>query len=306
MTSRRRTARSAWWALPAGLLLGAFACAVDVPLVEDVLQGDEPVAKEASAKSATAEENAGDNADLTTRLEELQAELDHTAAAARKQAQQQPDDAALAVDAARSLFRAADVRMQRAELELLAKADVENPADLIGLDDDIGDSVRGEVLSLVEEGTKLADHALELTPDDPGARLYHALDLSLTGWGVGTMQALLRGLGPKISTATKQALKPDPTFEGGAPLRLRGRFLTRAPWPYGDLDQALDLLRRAVRVAPVPVNHLFLGDALWLNDQHDAAVAEWRQAVDAKADGHAEATDDVQREFARHRLALVH
>lgn len=53
----------------------------------------------------------------------------------------------------------------------------------------------------------------------------------------------------------------------------------------------------------MPVNHLFLGDALFAKKDVAAAEAQWRLAVAAPADESTKWSADLLRELARRRLA---
>ncbi len=66
----------------------------------------------------------------------------------------------------------------------------------------------------------------------------------------------MAGLGPRLAAATRAAMAADPSFENGAPLVLRGRFLAQAPWPYGDSATALELLERAFDIGPAMMRRL--------------------------------------------------
>ncbi|TFH41213.1 MAG: hypothetical protein E4G96_05960, partial [Chrysiogenales bacterium] len=62
----------------------------------------------------------------------------------------------------------------------------------------------------------------------------------------------------------------------GGPLRVLGMLYIKAPaWPsgIGDLDKALDLLRRATEKYPShPLNYMFYGDALLQDDDKEKAL----------------------------------
>jgi tetratricopeptide (TPR) repeat protein len=99
-----------------------------------------------------------------------------------------------------------------------------------------------------------------------------------------------------------RAIELDASYDGGAPLRLRGRFRSKAPWPYGDLDQARDALLRATELAPVPVTLLFLGDLHHARGEHELALAAWRRAIAAEADVSTRESAPEIRELARRRV----
>lgn len=71
----------------------------------------------------------------------------------------------------------------------------------------------------------------------------------------------------RLEAEMKQALALSPDFDDGGPLRLLGALYLKAPaWPtgIGDVDKALELLKKAVKEHPGhPLNHLFYAQALW-------------------------------------------
>lgn len=54
--------------------------------------------------------------------------------------------------------------------------------------------------------------------------------------------------------------------------------------------------------APIPLNWLFLGDAHWLVDSREDAVAAWNAATRARADAETQGTTALLREIARLRV----
>ncbi len=97
---------------------------------------------------------------------------------------------------------------------------------------------------------------------DAEAAYLHALNLGLYVRARGLMAVgRLSELVARLEVAASV-----PTEEDGGPLRVLGLLYVRAPgWPMGpgDLDAALELLRRAVRDFPDhPLNHLYLAHAL--------------------------------------------
>lgn len=229
--------------------------------------------------------------------------LDALAERALAAARAAPDDMALQVAAAQRLFQAADLRLQRATLAWLDAHPTATRAEVLAAEDRIVDPDRTAILSLCTSGLALAQRAREAEPANVEAALHEGLHLSLIAWANGPARSLFAGYGPKLVAAIDAALALDRTFDGGAPLRLQGRFRGQAPWPYGDLDLARAALAEAVALRPVPVSHLFFGDVLAMRGEDDAARAQWQLAVTAKADEATRWSADLLRELARRRLA---
>jgi tetratricopeptide (TPR) repeat protein len=133
------------------------------------------------------------------------------------------------------------------------------------------------VIALSEEGMATLARAA-LPPDDAEAAYLHAVNLGLylraRGMlAVGRLSELVEKL--KLAGAM-------PALDDGGPLRVLGLMYVKAPdWPVGpgDLDAALELLRRAVRDYPDhPLNHLYLAYALVDAGERDQARDELMRA----------------------------
>lgn len=214
-----------------------------------------------------------------------------------------PDDPALAIAASQCLFQLADRTLQQASTAWLRNHADAGLAEVLAADDQVEAKVRDDVVSLCTRGLDLANAAAAKTPDDVAARLHQALHLSLLAWANGPARSLMAGYGPKLVAAIDEALRLDAAHDGGAPLRLQGRFRGQAPWPYGDVPKAKESLQKACELASLPVNHLFFGDVLQKAGESDAARAQWKRAVEASADESTRWSAELLRELARARLA---
>jgi hypothetical protein len=214
-----------------------------------------------------------------------------------------PADAAQALAASRWLFLAADHRLQRATCEWLRAHPDATRAEVLAADDRLGDDVRAEVASLCARGLQFAERTLRERPDDVDARLHEGLHASLLAWAQGATKALMAGYGRRIGNAIDATVARDPGFAGASPLRLAGRFRSKAPWPYGDKAGALVALQRATQSAPGLINHLFYGDALAASRRMAEAEVEWDAALRAPADDATRWSAPLLREQARRRLA---
>ncbi|MBK9387831.1 MAG: hypothetical protein IPN34_23690 [Planctomycetes bacterium] len=265
------------------LLLGA--CALSADPVEGVLQ-----------------KPAGDPAAASTSVEGRLAALDARGSAALEAARAQPQDVPLALAASRALFEAADLRLQLGALAALDAEKTTELAEVLSADDRVAAETQAAILSLATEGQALAERAIEAREDAVEAQLLRALHLSLVAWANGPTRSLFAGYGPKLVAAIDRAVALDAQHDGGAPLRLQGRFRSKAPWPYGDLDIAREALLRASEQAPVPVSLLFLGDLHEARGERELALAAWRRASEAEADASTQASAQEIRELARRRL----
>lgn len=236
--------------------------------------------------------------------ERVQAELDRAAIAARQAAEASPGNAERQAAASRALFLAADLRVQRAAHAEFAREEPDEIEDVLYIEDELGDEVKEQVEPLALAGIAFADEALKLTPRHPDALLHRAMHLSLLAWSRGRARTLLEGLAPSTNRAMKAALE-FPRHDGGAPLRLRGRFRTRAPWPYRDLEEAEKLLRQALEISPLPIDYLFLGDTLFEAGDFTGARDAWRATLRAEPDATTRPSIAFQRAAARRRLELL-
>jgi tetratricopeptide (TPR) repeat protein len=271
------------------------ACVAAPPDVDLVLAGD--------GSDAT----RGEPASLLEAAARDQDELDARARAAVDAARAAEEDATLAIEAARTLFFAADLRAQRAVLAWVQAHEDATIDELLGCDRDVPGDAGPEVRSLSIEGLAHARRALGLRPNDIAARHYVGLHLSMIGWSEGPANAILKGRGPEVVRAMKATLELEGArdFEGAAPLRLLGRFRDRAPWPYGDRGAALELLADAVRRAPGVVNLVFLADASWRAGEAGEARALWRRALAAAPDPGSKRVAPLHRELIARRLAAT-
>lgn len=204
---------------------------------------------------------------------------------------------------ARALILNADLRLQSTLAFGPDEASLPAPEDLIDLEDDVSGELKSEIRSLATSSADFALRALELRPGDPAAKLFSTLGTGLRLWSLPTLQALASGAATTLPGQIKALAAEAPEFEGASPLRLKGRFQSRAPWPFKDLEGGRASLEAAVEAAPIPLNLLFLGDAHWLCGDTDRARARWREATTAEADAETEDAAPFIREIARLRLA---
>ncbi len=230
-------------------------------------------------------------------------ELDALAMRAIEAARTDPTAVELQIEAAARLFQAADLRLQTGIVDWLALHPDASRGAVLSAESQLDEGRRREILSLCTTGLEFAELAAAAAPQDVRVSLYQGLHLSLVAWANGPARSLMAGYGTRLVAAIDRALAIDPGFDHGAPLRLQGRFRSKAPWPYGDLPAAKLALAQAVELASIPVNHLFLGDALAASGDPAGAEAQWRATGQAEADESTRWSAELFRELARRRLA---
>jgi hypothetical protein len=253
------------------------------------------------------------------------AELDARVSSALAASAAEPVNAELALAAAALCFQAADARLQSATVAALdawAKAEPHGAAGaasnadsnvqfgasvdtVLRAADRVDDAAKREILSLATEGLAAAERAAGARPNDVAVALARGENLALIAWANGPARSLLAGFGPKLAAASDAAIAADPGFDHAAPLRLQGRFRGEAPRPFGDPKLARAALERAVELAPLAVNRLFLGDVLWRAGDRAGAEREWRAACLAPGDDSTRASLAFVQELARRRVAAL-
>jgi len=266
--------------------------------VDEVLDGTEPAPQEQDATEpapATAE-------DLGRLARQSLEESTLACSALLPRARAEDASYEVLMAASRALILNADLRLQSTLALQPDQATPPPPEALIDLEDEVSKELKSEIRSLASGSAGFARRALALRPGDPAAELFSTLGTGLRLWSMPTLQALASGAATTLPGQIKRLAASSPDFEGASPLRLKGRFQSRAPWPFKDLEGGRDTLAAAVDVAPIPLNVLFLGDAHWLCGEQDSARARWREAMSAPADAETEGAAPFIREIARRRL----
>ena len=319
-------------ALGAALLAWALAACAGTRAVEEVLETDrtdpiasapgssaaapqrasaapestaQPPSSSAGTAAPTAPSPTAASADRAALVEHARRELQRSkveCTALLERARAEDASYELLMATSRALILNADLRLQSALALDMDPADLPPPPDLIDLEDEVSSELKAEIRSLATSSAAFADRALALRPGDPAAALFRTLGTGLRLWSMPTLQALASGAATTLPGRIKTLAANAPELEGASPLRLKGRFQSRAPWPFKDLEEGEATLTAAVEVAPIPLNLLFLGDALWLRGEEEGARERWSAAVRAEADAETLVAAPLIREIARLRL----
>ncbi len=287
------------------LVLSALASCVSTPDVEGVIQDTSSGVQDRAERGPWLEARSYTREELRAlsveRRNELDARCRELLPAARAEDATYED----LMRASRALIFNADLRIQADVAFRFDPTDLPKPSKLIDAEDGVSSAFKAEIRSLATESRDLADRALELRPGDAAAELFSTLGIGLSLWSMGPMQAIANGATSTLPKRIKQVAEAHPAFEGASPLRLKGRFQARAPWPYKDSKGGIETLKRAVEIAPIPLNLLFLGDAHWSADgegDEEAAIAAWQRGAEATADEETALTSPLLREICRLRI----
>jgi tetratricopeptide (TPR) repeat protein len=134
-----------------------------------------------------------------------------------------------------------------------------------------------QVYAYGEAGRSFGERATKEQPKRVEGYYYLALDTSK----MADAKKNLRLLTPAM-TAAETALKIDPTFDEAGPLRFLGKaYITAPAWPtsVGSPEKGVEMLEKAVSLAPVPINRLFLGEAYFHEEEYGKARTALEQAL---------------------------
>jgi tetratricopeptide (TPR) repeat protein len=134
--------------------------------------------------------------------------------------------------------------------------------------------------SLVEKIAAVGKDAIEsldMVMDSPRTSYFYATNLGLI---VRTQGLFGVKKIPILITALKNAQK-DISLDQGGPLRSLGMLYLKTPQSFGgDIDQAIELLEKAVKTYPEhPQNHYFYAEALIEDGDEDGAKRELESAI---------------------------
>ena len=135
-----------------------------------------------------------------------------------------------------------------------------------------------------EQSLAYADHGRrfgELAVKEQPHRVEGHYFLALTSSKVAEAKNNLRLIKPAMAAA-ELAAKISPAYDDAGPLRFLGKvYLTAPAWPVsiGSPDRAVESLERAVKLAPAPLNRLFLGQAYFHEEEYAKARAALEQAL---------------------------
>ncbi len=135
-----------------------------------------------------------------------------------------------------------------------------------------------------QAGEAHAERAVALAADRVEGHYYHALNMAKVAEASKDVERL-----KPMMVVAKAAADIDPAFDDAGPLRLMGKTYVVAPeWPtsVGDREEAVEVLKKAVSLAPTALNRLFLGEALYHAEEYEKAEAQLMRALkDGRAGG---------------------
>jgi tetratricopeptide (TPR) repeat protein len=143
---------------------------------------------------------------------------------------------------------------------------------------------KDQALTYAQQGRDYAEQAIKVEGKRIEGLYYYAIC-------IGRMvdaHHKLKMLKPLIAAA-EAAVKVNPAFDNAGALCLMGKVYITAPaWPVsiGSPEKAVDLLERALKIAPQPMARIFLGQAYY----HDEQYAKAKEQIER---GLREATADL-------------
>ncbi len=136
---------------------------------------------------------------------------------------------------------------------------------------------KNQVMAFGQRGVKYAEAALDISVDHVEPHYYKALNMA-------KMVEITRELSDikLMLKSAEVAAKINPSYDNAGALSFMGKVYISAPkWPIsvGAPDKGVELLERAVSIAPTPMNRLFLGQACFHDDEYSLAKEHLLRAL---------------------------
>jgi len=118
-------------------------------------------------------------------------------------------------------------------------------------------------------GVEYAQQALQLNPKRVEGYYYQALNTAKVAESTSNVKLIA-----SVVQQSKKAASIDQRYDDAGPLRILGKIYITAPtWPVsvGSPEKAVEVLTRAVSLAPVPLNRIFLAEAYFHDEEYEKA-----------------------------------
>lgn len=133
-------------------------------------------------------------------------------------------------------------------------------------------------LHYAAQGEQHAKQAIALKSERVEGYYFLALNMAMEAESRVSLSLVKQMVG-----VAERAAQIDPAFEEAGPLRLLGKTYLSAPsWPVsvGSSEKAVEMLERAVKLAPSPINIVFLGEAYFHDDQEEQAAIYLKRGME--------------------------
>jgi len=139
----------------------------------------------------------------------------------------------------------------------------------------LGDKSQGHAYAV--RGVEYARHARSLNDKRVEPHYFLALNMAKVAEATSDVHLIRAMVEP-----ARQAAAINRAYDSAGPLRFLGKVYPSAPaWPVsvGNPEKAIETLELAVKVAPVPLNRVFLGEAYYHDEEYEAAERQLRLAL---------------------------
>jgi len=128
---------------------------------------------------------------------------------------------------------------------------------------------REQRLTYATRGREAAELAVQQSPSRVEGHYYLAMNIARIAEAKNKLGLIKVALGE-----AERSARIDPRFDEAGAYRFMGKLYLVAPaWPVsvGSTEKAVEMLERAVALAPIPINRLFLGQAYFKDDEPEKA-----------------------------------
>jgi tetratricopeptide (TPR) repeat protein len=129
-------------------------------------------------------------------------------------------------------------------------------------------------------GMRYGEAAIHLAPDGVDGHFVYALSLAEYAAGIGSVQAVMQGIGQKLEREFLATYALDRDHDNGTPIVALGRYYYMLPWPLRDLNRSRRYLEEARQSHPRALwGRVYLAQTYYALGQERAAKTELRAVL---------------------------
>ncbi|MDI6740756.1 MAG: tetratricopeptide repeat protein [Candidatus Edwardsbacteria bacterium] len=157
-----------------------------------------------------------------------------------------------------------------------------------------------------KEGYQAGHRASRLKPERVEGYFWGGVALGKYSEGTGILKSIKEGNKGKYERMIDGAIKIDKLYDDGGPLRAKGLFYARLPWPMRDRSRAMELLNQALQAEGKHARTTYyMAEVLYDDGKYPQCQDLLNQVLDAPFQGDDEGERQLVKGWAQEMLQKV-